>query len=118
MVVSLVAADLTIGQPISGEPTINIVRPSTVIKRRFRARQKAGGAVPRIPLRDANGLVDLLVDLRWLFLSQSENPREVRAAAGRLLDELTAWANHMRDKYGPQWTDHVQFPCSNRLDEQ
>ena len=91
----------------------NSVKPATLTKRRYRAHQKAGGAVPRVPLKDANGAVELLLDLGWLPLSHSEDPRHIGIAAGRLLDDLVAWANGMRRKFGPQWTDHVAFRWSN-----
>lgn len=91
----------------------NSVKPATLTKRRYRAHQKAGGAVPRVPLKDANGAVELLLDLGWLPLSHSEDPRHIGIAAGRLLDDLVAWANGMRQRYGPQWTDCIDFPWSS-----
>ncbi len=107
------AAHLATAAPSLGAPALGIVSPEALKKRRLRARQKAGGAAPDVPLRDINGTIELVLDLRWLPVASSKNRREVGKAVGRLIDDLTTWANAMRAKHGPQWTDRVTFQWSN-----
>jgi hypothetical protein len=59
-------------------------------KRRWRARQKAGGAVLPVPIADLNALIATVLDLGWLPVQESEDRRAIAKAVGALLDDLAA----------------------------
>lgn len=57
-------------------------------KQRWRALQKAGGAVLRVRIRDINALTAALLDLGWLDERKSEDREQIAAAVAALLDDL------------------------------
>ncbi len=59
-------------------------------KARFRARQRAGGAVLRVPIQAFNDLVEVLLDTGWLAEGESEDRAEVGRALGLLADDFVA----------------------------
>jgi len=61
---------------------------SRLVKRAWRSRLKAGGAVLTVPIADINGLTGVLMDLHWLAEDRSEDRTALVIAVGALLDDL------------------------------
>lgn len=99
-------------------PPLAPVTPATARKRRWRAQRVAGGRTLLVPVKDRVGAIEMLLDLRWADEAQSRNQKEIGRAAGRFLDDLISWANAMRQRDGPAWTDTIEFPWSGRDHEQ
>jgi hypothetical protein len=110
---ALAVDGLVTRSPELGAPRLKTIKRSSFVKQAYRKRKDAGGRVPRIPLADYHGTVALALDLGWLLEKHSRNRRHVAGSFGRMMDELTKWANQMRDRHGPQWTDQIEFPGFN-----
>jgi hypothetical protein len=59
-------------------------RLATERKRRYRALDKAGGAVLSVPIKDLNALIETLLELRWLGEHESEDRKQIAIAVGAL----------------------------------
>jgi hypothetical protein len=71
-------------------------------KQRYRALQRAGGAVLRVRVSDLNALIETLLALRWLAEPVSEDRDAIGTAVGALLDDLAHAC--------PAWTDAPRIP--------
>jgi hypothetical protein len=59
--------------------------------RRYRLRQRNGGAVLRITVADYFALCGVLIDAGWLSADEALDRRQVEAAVGSALGELASW---------------------------
>jgi hypothetical protein len=59
--------------------------------RRYRQRQRHGGAVLQITVADYFALCGVLIDAGWLSESEALDRRQVEAAVGAALGELASW---------------------------
>ena len=60
-------------------------------KRAYRALVAGGGGVlDGLRIRDLNGLVELLMETRWLRIGDSEDKVAIAAALAAMVDELVA----------------------------
>jgi hypothetical protein len=60
-------------------------------KKAYRALIDGGGAMlDGMPVRDIDGLTELLIELEWLKEAASEDRKAVAVAIGAMLDDLVA----------------------------
>ncbi len=60
-------------------------------QRRWRARQRTGGAVLQVAIADYYALVGVLIDSDWISAEQALDRGEVEKAVAAALDELAQW---------------------------
>jgi hypothetical protein len=59
--------------------------------RRYRQRQRNGGAVLQIQVADYNALCAVLIDAEWLTEAEALDRRQVEAKVSAALAELAVW---------------------------